>query len=524
MNLITIQEAAKWAAIYLKKTISTSNISYLVQYGKVKKYSNNGTTLINLEELKKYYKSYNGEREINWKKKLGEDLNWALSFDNLREKDTTKHVHRLHPYKGKFIPQLVEYFLDEHINTFKKQIFFKKGDAVLDPFAGSGTTLVQANELGIHSIGIEISRFNCMIADVKLTNYNEITLVNDIENIKDKLNDYEENTSIHRFENELLEELRIFNDKYFPGSDFKYKISQEKINEKKYSREKESIFRKKYNNLVKKYKMKLKQDENKSFLDTWYIDNVRKEINYVLNLIKKVRDKNNKKVLSIILSRAVRSCRATTHSDLATLKEPTYTTYYCYKHKKICKPIFSIKKYFNRYADDSIVRILEFKILKTNAYHSTIIGDSRKADIFKKIEKNNFDFYKILQKNKIKGIFSSPPYVGQIDYHEQHAYAYDLFRMERKDKLEIGPLYNGKGVEARESYVDSVAAVLNNCKKYLSNDYHVLLVANDKFNLYPKIGEKAGMKIVNSFKRPVLNRTERDRTPYSEIVFHFKEK
>jgi len=30
------------------------------------------------------------------------------------------------------------------------------------------------------------------------------------------------------------------------------------------------------------------------------------------------------------------------------------------------------------------------------------------------------------------------------------------------------------------------------------------------------------MKIVDKFKRPVLNRTERDRTPYSEIIFHLK--
>ena len=30
------------------------------------------------------------------------------------------------------------------------------------------------------------------------------------------------------------------------------------------------------------------------------------------------------------------------------------------------------------------------------------------------------------------------------------------------------------------------------------------------------------MKIVNQYKRPVLNRTERDRHPYSEIIFHFK--
>lgn len=58
-------------------------------------------------------------------------------------------------------------------------------------------------------------------------------------------------------------------------------------------------------------------------------------------------------------------------------------------------------------------------------------------NIFKEIHSLNPLFSKILEKQKIRGIFSSPPYVGQIDYHEQHAYAYDLFSFERKDEFEI---------------------------------------------------------------------------------------
>ena len=107
------------------------------------------------DELDEYYRTFHGQRQVEWKDKLGDDLNWALSFDNLPEKETTKHVHRLHPYKGKFIPQLVEYFLDGHTDEFKDKVYFRPGDIVLDPFAGSGTTLVQANEMGINAIGIE---------------------------------------------------------------------------------------------------------------------------------------------------------------------------------------------------------------------------------------------------------------------------------------------------------------------------------------------------------------------------------
>lgn len=60
-------------------------------------------------------------------KNLSEDVNWHLSFAQYKEAERTKHVHRLHPYKGKFIPQLVEYFLDTHTDEFKKKYIFKKG-------------------------------------------------------------------------------------------------------------------------------------------------------------------------------------------------------------------------------------------------------------------------------------------------------------------------------------------------------------------------------------------------------------
>ena len=167
-ELLTIKGASDWASEYLKKNVTTSNISYLIQYGRIKKYGNNGTTSVKKEDLIKYYKSFNGQRENNWKGKLGEDLNWALSFDWCKEKDTTKHVHRLHPYKGKFIPQLVEYFLNDYTDNFKTETYFKKGDIILDPFSGSGTTMVQASEIGMHAIGIDISAFNTLIANVKV--------------------------------------------------------------------------------------------------------------------------------------------------------------------------------------------------------------------------------------------------------------------------------------------------------------------------------------------------------------------
>lgn len=171
-ELLTINEAVKFAANFLEKDVTSSNISYLINYGRIKNFGNNGNILINKKELVGYYDSYYGQRETNWKDKLGDDIDWHLSFEHCKESETTKHVHRLHPYKGKFIPQLVEYFLDDHTDEFKKEIYFSKGDIILDPFCGSGTTLIQANELELNAIGIDISEFNTLISNVKISKYN----------------------------------------------------------------------------------------------------------------------------------------------------------------------------------------------------------------------------------------------------------------------------------------------------------------------------------------------------------------
>ncbi len=90
------------------------------------------------------------------------DLELSWSERALPERVRTKHVHRLHPYHGKFIPQLVEVLLERYIEP---------GGHVLDPFAGSGTTLVQALESGRDATGVEVAAFNCLLIRVKTGQY-----------------------------------------------------------------------------------------------------------------------------------------------------------------------------------------------------------------------------------------------------------------------------------------------------------------------------------------------------------------
>ena len=527
--LISTSEASKWASDYLDRPVTTSNISYLIQYAKIKKYCDEDKRIkVNQKELKNYYDTEVVQKQQQWKQKLGNDLNWSLSFADLRESDTTKHVHRLHPYKGKFIPQLVEYFLDSHLNTFKKEIYFKEGDVILDPFMGSGTTLIQSSELGLHSIGIDVSDFNCLISKVKIGKYDLTRLDKLARDICFKTREFSQDVFDDSFDMQLKERLSNFNKNHFPNPEFKHKIRKSLINnEKEYGKEKLKQFLKENEEFFEKNGTKnksglLNEKEMNSFLNKWFSKRVKQELFYYIKFLDKIEDKQLKNVLRIILSRTARSCRATRHSDLATLKEPQVGPYYCRKHKKLCTPINSIVKHLIRYTYDTIKRLNEFSDIRKNVNSGVIHGDSREVNIFEEIKKQNPEFFKLLSNKKISGIFTSPPYVGQIDYHEQHAYSYELFDIPRKDDKEIGPLYKGQGKQARDDYVEGVSKVLFNISKFVKDDGDYFIVANDKYNLYPLIAEKSGLKIIDRFKRPVLNRTEKDRQPYAEIIFHMK--
>ncbi len=512
---MTVSEASKWASNYLNKNVSNSNISYLVNYGKLANYSHEqAKILINKNELKLYYDNIRLQNS---------ELDSPLSFAKYKEAETTKHIHRLHPYKDKFIPQLVEYFLDQHIDSIKKQVFFEKGNIILDPFCGSGTTLSVANELHMHGIGIDISKFNTLLSNVKLKNYDIDLLELELKKLMNKLCIYNTKTNIITFEEQLNILLTNFNNIYFPSKTYKRAVALKEIDELKYAQDKINIIIPLYKELVNKYNIDTNFDMEGNFLNKWYIKSVRDEINFIKNEINYIPT-DLQDIVYIVLSRTARSCRATTHSDLATLVTPINSVYYCKKHGRICKPLFSTAKWFRNYSMDTIKRLKEFYTIKTNTEQICISADSTSVDLLSKVKEYNVNLAKLMIDNKVDGIFSSPPYIGVIDYHEQHAYAYDILNLERNDEFEIGKLKDGQSRIAQENYINGISNVLINMKKYLKNNYKVFLVANDKYNLYPKIAELSGMYIANRYERPVTNRTEKDKNKYNESIFYLRDK
>jgi site-specific DNA-methyltransferase (cytosine-N4-specific) len=80
------------------------------------------------------------------------------------QKSTTYFTHGFHPYPAKYTPQLVNKYLSS---------FCKQGYTILDPFCGSGTTVVEGAINGINSVGIDLNPIAYIVSKAKSNQYNE---------------------------------------------------------------------------------------------------------------------------------------------------------------------------------------------------------------------------------------------------------------------------------------------------------------------------------------------------------------
>jgi len=372
------------------------------------------------------------------------NLNWKER--DLPERIRTKHVHRLHPYLGKFIPQLVEVFLRK---------YFRLGQTVLDPFVGSGTTLVQANELGIHSIGCDISAFNILLCKAKTMQY-------DVRKVTMEVHDVLEKTRRKAHANLGEPDLWSSTNSRSTGNG---------------------------------------QAVAGSYLSTWFHPRALFELLAYRDLVNRVGYQYSD-LLKVILCRSARSARLTTHYDLDFPKVPQRGSYWCFKHSRRCSPVSEALKFLERYSIDSIDRIREYAQLRTGARTELHHGDSRELAL------SNLD-----------GVITSPPYVGLIDYHEQHSYAYHLLELEDRRQREIGPAVQGSGYEAQRRYQAGIADAFVKVIRGMPSGGHLIVVANDRLNLYGAIAETVGVKVEAVINRHVNRRTGRRSGEFYESVF-----
>lgn len=360
---------------------------------------------------------------------LYEDIDLDLSWSerDLPERERTKHVHRLHPYLGKFIPQLVEVLLGR---------YFAPRQRVLDPFAGSGTTLVQALESGLDAGGADIAAFNVLLMRVKTQRYNLFTLEHELRDACARL-------------------------EMFDGSSV---------------------------------------DDASAYVADWFAPTAAAELLFFRSLIDGYEHAD---VLRVVLARAARSARRTTHFDLDFPRVPQIEPYWCYKHRRECRPVERARHFLARYALDTLARVKAFAHVRARGREADVLhGDVRSIDWDARFD----------------GIVTSPPYPGLIDYHEQHRYAYELLGLDDRRRDEVGRAERGTSRAALAEYVDGIAAALANAGGSLRKGAPVVIVVNDRRDLYPEILARAGLTLEDRYRRHVNRRTGRRAGEFFEDV------
>jgi DNA methylase len=356
---------------------------------------------------------------------LYREIDHALSWSEreLPERERTKHVHRLHPYLGKFVPQLVEALLERYV---------RPGGRVLDPFAGSGTTLVQALESGYDAVGIDIAAFNALLVSVKTREHDLEALERDVREVGEALAASDERPS--------------------------------------------------------------------PFLRAWFAPRAAGEL---LHFRAAIAGRASEDALKVVLARAARSARLTTHFDLDYPRAPQSEPYWCHKHRRTCRPVAEARKFLRRYLADTTARIRTFADVRHPRRAALVLhGDARDLELG----------------GPYDGVITSPPYPGLIDYHEQHRYAYELLGLDDRRERELGAAARGTSRAALDDYVTGVADVLARAKSTVRRGAPVCVVVNDRRELYPEILERAGLRLDERLERHVNRRTGRRAGEYYESI------
>jgi hypothetical protein len=204
---------------------------------------------------------------------------------------------------------------------------------------------------------------------------------------------------------------------------------------------------------------------------------------------------------AIVLSRAARSARATTHFDLDFPREPATGEYWCHKHRRTCRPVDEAAKFLRRYTADTAVRLRTYAAVRGSGAVKILHADARDADT-----------------GAVDGILTSPPYPGLIDYHEQHRYAYELLGLEDRRSEEIGAAVDGRSLRAQRAYTEAIAATLRHAAASMPSGAPVVIVVNDSHELYPGILDLAGLALDQRVTRHVNRRTGRRAGEYFEDV------
>jgi len=131
--------------------------------------------------------SLSGAKGVRGNEGFPPPVDLSKEFGKYIGKQVSYATHGIHKYPAKFIPQIPRFCLESYSRV---------GDDVLDPFMGSGTTLLEAFILGRNGYGIDVHPLAKLIAKVKTTPIDPAQLSSTAEDLFRRVReDNEDNTN-----------------------------------------------------------------------------------------------------------------------------------------------------------------------------------------------------------------------------------------------------------------------------------------------------------------------------------------
>ncbi len=284
----------------------------------------------------------------------------------LRRQSTRYSAHGIHEYRGKFNPQIVR--------AAGNIIGIKPNDWIIDPFCGSGTTLLEAVHNNWNAIGVDANPLAVMIAKAKLASMHMLA----DELVKQHLN----------LEKQLKERIR--------GLDFNKTWSRNEIE----------------NFTGKDIENRLPDSE---YIHAWFNDSIIAQIIVIMDEIKQISDENAQLIFMMVLSDILREVSLQDPGDLRIRRR---------KNPLMNSPV--IEEYLSRLSDqiDRIVKARKF-LSRASTSQDALLGDTRKlSELFNKEHRRRFD-----------GAITSPPYVTALPYIDTQRLSLILLGLVKSDDI-----------------------------------------------------------------------------------------
>src|SRR5439155_6424945 len=115
-----------------------------------------------------------------------------------------------------------------------------------------------------------------------------------------------------------------------------------------------------------------------AYVRRWFAPQAAREL---LAFRELVEEYEHADVLRVVLARAARSARRTTHFDLDFPRAPQLEPYWCHKHKRTCRPVETASQFLRRYTLDTLERLKAFARVRDRRRAATILhGDAREEE------------------------------------------------------------------------------------------------------------------------------------------------